>query len=80
MAAEHDHAVICQVLIENGILYDALDDSLNNGKHVLDYPHNNGKCDTKIIEKRSKIVSVDVIKINIIALPEVRLRSDLNSF
>ena len=32
LASEHDQSVICQILIENGINFDTLDDSLNNGE------------------------------------------------
>ena len=32
IAATHDHAKLCSILVENGVDYDMVDDGLNNGK------------------------------------------------
>jgi hypothetical protein len=37
IAASKDHSVICTILLENGVDFDAVDDNLDNGMSVLFY-------------------------------------------
>lgn len=52
LAAEKDHSVICNILLENGIDYDAVDLNSNNALHITCQKGNLATCKVLLTESR----------------------------